>query len=351
MPVIPGWIKCYRCKSQPCHCRDGVTLYYDDSRKVLPKLKADSIDLVFTDPPYGHTENGSLQQRWEAVLGWQDGKGVYRDVKHHDTLIANDGEEANELVQWSFEEFARLLKPGSCCCGGGGPDPQFARWSLWLDEHIPFKQMIIWDKGPMGMGWHYRRSYETVLVATKKGEACLWNGGKTSENILRPGRYGIRKIIPSTEQHPTEKPIALPEHFIRLHSNEGQVVLDPFAGGGSTLLAARKLGRKCIGIESDEKYVRMIVRKLKQGIPPTKLDSLENQAQGKMLRLCKGFGSMAYREREVIKLLYGLGDGEEYSTEEVAKIFKMPVRRIRMIEQKALSKLLNAGVMDGYSST
>ena len=78
-------------------------------------------------------------------------------------------------------------------CGGGGPDPQFARWALELDQHLDFKQMVVWDKGPMGMGWHYRRSYETVLVAQKPGAACRWFD-KTNriENIIRH----IPKIIP-----------------------------------------------------------------------------------------------------------------------------------------------------------
>ena len=60
--------------------------------------------------------------------------------------------------------------PRDGCVLGGGPDPQFARWSLWMNEVFNFKQMVVWDNGPMGMGWHYRRSYETVLVGTKRAK-------------------------------------------------------------------------------------------------------------------------------------------------------------------------------------
>jgi DNA modification methylase len=137
------------------------------------------------------------------------------------------------LIQWSFCEWDRLLSPGCCCCcccGGGGPDPQFGRWSLWLQEAIGFKQMVIWDKGHMGMGWHYRRSYETVL-------------GKTD--------------------HPTEKPVELAEHFIQLHTQRGQLVLDPFLGSGSTALACAKLGRKFIGVDIDEEHIKTTVLRLK----------------------------------------------------------------------------------------
>lgn len=131
----------------------------------------------------------------------------------------------------------------------------FARWSLALDEALEFKQMVVWDKGPMGMGWHYRRSYETVLVAMKPGAACRWydETGRV-ENIIRPGYKGIRKIIPSAEQHPTPKPIELVKHFLGLHTKRGAVVLDPFMGGGTTGEACVEMGRDFIGIELDEQW-------------------------------------------------------------------------------------------------
>ena len=218
-----------------------------DCLEILPTLEAKSVQMVFTDPPYGHNNNnGDLISKREAALG----RGNY--VPERDNRpIANDGLEANELVQAAFKEFARALVPGGvcccCCCGGGGPDPQFARWSLWLDEALDFKQMVVWDKGPMGMGWHYRRSYETVLVA-QKGAKCNWyDESHKVENIIRH----IRKIIPSREQHPTEKPVELVAWFIRLHTKPGDLVLDPFMGSGSTGVAALSLGRRFLGIEID----------------------------------------------------------------------------------------------------
>jgi site-specific DNA-methyltransferase (adenine-specific) len=238
---------------------EGVTLYLGDAKDILPSFKAASVDFVFTDPPYGHNNNdGDLIHRWEAALGrlpCGEGSPLGRP-------IANDGrEEASALVRFAFREFDRLLKPGCCCCcccGGGGPDPQFARWSLWLDEALGFKQMIVWDKGPMGMGWHYRRSYETVLVGEKPGAACRWfDQTDKIENIIRPGAHGIRKIIPQKDDHPTPKPIALAGHFIGLHSQVGDLVLDPFMGGGSTGVAAVERGRRFVGIEIDPVFFDM----------------------------------------------------------------------------------------------
>lgn len=235
------------------------TIIRGDALEILRTLPDASIDMVFTDPPYGHNNNnGDLISRREQALGVAKQEQERRP-------IANDGPEANDLFRDILPELYRVLKPGSCCCccccGGGGPDPQFARWSLWMDEVFQFKQMVVWDKGPMGMGWHYRRSYEVVLVGQKPGAACKWYDTTNAvENIIR----GTRKIIPSKHQHPTEKPISLAAHFIKLHSQPGETILDPFCGSGSTIEAAVGLGRAFIGIELDPKFAIMAERRIAQ---------------------------------------------------------------------------------------
>lgn len=126
-----------------------------------------------------------------------------------------------------------------------------------MDEHLDFKQMVVWDKGPMGMGWHYRRSYETVLVGMKRGAACAWfDESNAVENIIRPNTNGIAKIIPQADDHPTPKPWQLAAHFVALHTRENETVLDPFAGYGWVGVACAKMGRKFIGIELDESYCK-----------------------------------------------------------------------------------------------
>ncbi len=232
----------------------GARLILADCREALPALTAGSVDFIFTDPPYGHNNNNNndLIHRREAALG----RLPCGEDAPLGRPIANDGDEANDLVRWFFGEANRLLPPGCCCCCcccGGGPDPQFARWSLWLDEALGFKQMVVWDKGPMGMGWHYRRSYETILVGEKPGAACHWyDTSNAVENVIRPGK--INKIIPSADQHPTAKDPSLPLHFIRLHSRPGELVLDPFMGAGSTMQAALHSGRRFIGCEIDPRW-------------------------------------------------------------------------------------------------
>lgn len=243
-------------------------LYHGDSREILPTLKDMSIDFVCTDPPYGHSNNdGDLIHAIEMAAPARRKKGDDGSQVYEARPIANDkGDEADNLVQFLFKESGRLLVPGGCCCccccGGGGStsragnvhEPSYAWWSIWMDQHLDFKQMVVWDKGPIGMGWHYRRSYEVMLVGQQPGAACKWYADRSDvENILRPGGR-CKKLIPSSDDHPTPKPVALAEHFLRLHTQQGDMVLDPFMGHGWVGQACKRLGRSFIGIELDDGF-------------------------------------------------------------------------------------------------
>lgn len=246
---------------KPYYQNDSVTLYNADCFEVMATLAPGSFAAAITDPPYGHNNNnGDLISNWEKALGVSKGDEKPRP-------IANDGKEATEIFERFCKEAARLCCCCCCCCcGGGGPDPQFARWALILDKYFNFAQQVIWDKGKMGMGWHYRRSTECILVAYNKRlkKAPWYTTSRKIENIIRPGDYGIKKIIPSASDHPTPKPVALFEHFIRLHTPEGGTILDPFAGAGTAGLAAMRTGRKAILIELEERWCEMAAKRLEQ---------------------------------------------------------------------------------------
>jgi len=236
-------------------------IYNADCIEIMKLMESKSVDAVITDPPYGHNNNnGDLISRWEAALGI----GSYvPEIQNRP--IANDGFEANQLFKDCLPEYKRLLVVGGCCCcccGGGGPDPQYARWSLWMDEILDFKQMIVWDKGPMGMGWHYRRSYETILVASNGSPVKWYDKTKKIENIIRPHTLGIRKIIPQKDDHPTLKPVNLFVHFIKLHTLPGDTILDPFMGSGTTGVACVQTGRNFIGVEIDPGYYKIAEKRI-----------------------------------------------------------------------------------------
>lgn len=225
------------------------TIVQGNCLDIMKQIEDNSVDLVLTDPPYGHNNNnGDLIHRWESALG----KGNSTDDMKR-PILNDDFNTANNLFQALMIESKRILKNGGlccCCCGGGGPDPMFARWSLEMDKHLNFMQMVVWDKGKIGMGWRYRRSYETVLVGYKGNSANWYDTSDKIENIIRD----IPKIIPMKDNHPTEKPVRLMERFIRLHTQENDIILDPFLGSGTTAVACVNLNRHYIGIELDEKY-------------------------------------------------------------------------------------------------
>jgi site-specific DNA-methyltransferase (adenine-specific) len=244
---------------KPYYEEPGITIYHGDCRDILPHLP--KVDLVLTDPPYGlNYNNGDLASQRENVFG---GKKENLGTRP----IAMDGEqESKELLREVLGIVkSKLLKGGACCfcCCGGGPKPLFAEWTLLLDEIIGFKQAVVWDKGGLGMGIHYRRNYEFILVAQNGDPAHRWNGGNTTPNVWR-----IPKIIPSSNQHPTEKPVQLMEKAISIHSNPGDLVLDPFMGSGTVLVAAKNMNRRCIGIDIEERWCAMAVERLKQDVLP-----------------------------------------------------------------------------------
>jgi site-specific DNA-methyltransferase (adenine-specific) len=247
---------------KPYYDHGGIIIYHGDAREVLPTLADKSVALVCTDPPYGLSyNNGDLANHWEAAFGGDVSRSASRP-------IANDAtpKEAADLLHAVLIESKRLLVKGGyccCCCCGGGPQPLFARWTLMMDEIIGFKHAVVWDKGGLGMGIHFRRNYEFVLVAQNGAPAHAWNGGKITPNVWR-----IPKIIPSASQHPTEKPVELMAKCIALFTNPNDLVLEPFVGTGATLVAAKSLGRRAIGIEIEEKYIEIAIRRLAQEVLP-----------------------------------------------------------------------------------
>ena len=123
-----------------------------------------------------------------------------------------------------------------------------------------FFHAVIWDKMGLGMGWRYRRNYEMVLVAHRRGGRLKWEwegSGAETGNVVRLG-----KILPAASQHPTAKPPELVEHFLRLHTLPGDLVLDPFAGGGTVGVACARMGRRFLGFEIDPVWVEYANRRI-----------------------------------------------------------------------------------------
>ncbi len=233
--------------------RTGL-VYCDDSSTILRDLPSESVDMVLTDPPYGISYRSS--GRGFRGPGSTGERGVEVSIRN-DTPV-----RASHLFSVLVHEAERVLKPGGCICcfaPGGGPNTTFAHWAQLMSRVLEFKQAAIWNKNRIGLGGHYRHCYEFILVAKKRGAVCKWRGGYGTGNVFT---YSRPKWFPG--QHPTPKPVDLMSHLISLHSDPGDVILDPFFGHGSSLVAAETTGRRFLGVELNQEYVEYATQKLER---------------------------------------------------------------------------------------
>jgi site-specific DNA-methyltransferase (adenine-specific) len=242
----------------PYFSRGGIDLYLGDCREVLPTLEPGSVDLVLTDPPYGQT---SLP--WDKrVDGWLK---LVRPLLRSGASI------------WVFGSLRSFLADGL----------DWANWHLAQD--------IVWEKHN-GSNFHadrFRRVHEQIAQfyfstweqVYRKPVTTPDATRRTVRRKERPPHTGeiagstyvsrdggprlMRSVIRArnchgSAQHPTEKPLAVLTPLIEYSCPPGGMVLDCFAGSASTLDAARRLGRRAIGIEIEERYCEIAAKRLSQ---------------------------------------------------------------------------------------
>ncbi len=243
---------------KPYYQDKSVTIYHGDCRDIMGTFEAESVDMIWTDPPYGHSNLADdLASSRVGVRG-----GRQRPAQ---TIANDDPGQWKRLIMSFLDEAERILKHDCCCCcccccGGGGPSPAFANLALWMDARLAFFHAVVWDKSARGngLGWRYRRNYEFVMVSHRKGGRLSWADPDIAvPNIIRTAP--ARNIL-----HPTTKPVGLSSAFIRWHTVDNALVVDPFMGSGTTLRAAKDEGRKAIGIEIEERYCEIAANRLSQ---------------------------------------------------------------------------------------
>ena len=214
--------------STPYYQDDAVTLYHGDCLEVTEWLAA---DVLVTDPPYGM----AYDSRW---------------VKGRQRPIANDRDAAardSALAQW-----------------GDRPALVFGTWRA--PRPAKTKAVIVWDKtdgvGP-GMGdlsAPFGTSHEEIYqLGTWKRPAGIPRQGSVIRTAVV---MGTPSGLVATVGHPTPKPVPLMERLVA--AVPPGTIADPFAGSGSTLVAARNLGRAAIGVELEERYCEIAARRLAQ---------------------------------------------------------------------------------------
>lgn len=207
-----------------------------DSIKVLPTLEKKSFDLLLSDPPYG----------MDFKSGWNNKEKIQND-KILDTVT---------LFEDVLKESVPLLKDDAHFYLFGNIN-FIADIRPIIEKYLNLKNVLIWDRKVIGMGdlKSYGNSYDVIYFGYNK----VWKdlNGTRDRDLLSYSR-----IDPAKNIHPTEKPLDILEYLIKKSSNENDKILEPFAGGGSTLLACKKLNRLATGVEIEEEYYNLIKNRI-----------------------------------------------------------------------------------------
>jgi DNA modification methylase len=234
---------------KPYYQENGITLYLGDCREILMWLAPQSVDCVITDPPYGID--------YDSGPDGHAGKGSGRRSSIDDRL---EGDKTPALYK-SLGILRAHCKPDCSLY-------IFYAWNKTVEtiqavENGGFevRNIIVWNKNRAPFtGAQYKCKSELMLYCYLTGESPQWHGKANENNVWD---YDIEAV---NEYHPTQKPVPLLKRAIKNSSREGDLVLDPFCGSGSTLRAAKDLGRRAVGIEIEEKYCEIAAKRLSQGV-------------------------------------------------------------------------------------
>lgn len=257
---------------KPYFEQDGITIYHGDCREVLPTLPAGGVDLVLTSPPYnlgttdgpglpgerlGHYSASSKLGGRGGSTKWRGGElangyGVHTDAMPHEEYV--------DFQKGILTECWRLLGPTGAIFYNHKPRILKGHLLTPLEYNpgLPIRQIVIWARSG-GVNFsevYYLPTCEWIVIFAKTPFRLK------NKSVSRAG--DVWHITQERDNpHPAPFPIALARTV--LESTTAPVVLDPFMGSGTTLLAAQNLGRPAIGIDIEEKYCEMAAQRLASG--------------------------------------------------------------------------------------
>jgi len=264
---------------QPYYDDGSVRIYHGDCREAGDAL-AGTMACVVTSPPYNV---GLAYDSHDDAMGWD----AYTELANGaakvmaEALVAPGRAWVNVVPVVPSEQVARRVHSGYTRKG------RVVLLRLWL-EALEGAGLQIWDivswatpgRGP-GTAWgswstpaapNLRGEWEAVLATYKgawareapTGVATGWRDQLGNWPALVSNVWRVQPVAPNG--HPAPFPVELASRAIRLSTWPGEVVLDPFMGTGSTLVAARSLGRRAVGIDTSERYCEMAAKRLAQGV-------------------------------------------------------------------------------------
>lgn len=243
----------------PYYADENVHLYHGDALELLADWRrpGPGFDCIVTDPPYGET---SLEwDRWPD--GWPDIAAAVTSSMWCFGSMRMFLDRRDDFTSWKMSHDVVWRKP----VASSAVSDRFRR------NH---ELALHWYQGPWADVYHEGQRIahhgENKGHIVRSAKAADWHGQRGQNQWSDDGTRLMMSVLDVTHMrlrgtHPTEKPIGILDPLIRYACPPGGVVLDPFAGSGSTLDAARASGRLAVGIEAREDYCEVIARRLQQG--------------------------------------------------------------------------------------
>ncbi len=265
---------------KPYFDEKDFVLYHGDILDILKQFEDRKFDLIFADPPYFLSNDGITCKSGKMVSvnkgDWDKSKGFDEDI--------------NFIVSW-LKACKRVLKENGCIWVSGTLHIIYKIGYLLEKNEYDIINSIVWYKpnAPPNLSCKYfTHSHEIVLWARKSRNSQhtfnykkmkFWNNPKDKLKNKDKQMRSVWSIplIPKDEKefgkHPTQKPLELLNRIISSSSNEGDWVLDPFVGSGTTGIACSILNRKFIGIDSSKEYLDVAIKRVKDPIKGNQLFS------------------------------------------------------------------------------
>jgi len=250
----------------------GIQLFCGDNLQLLTLMEPNSVDMIFADPPYNISNGGTSCSGGERVsvdkAGWDKSQGVMEDYKGH--------------LEW-IQASRRVLKPSGTIWITGSYHSIYQCGMAVQLSGFHILNDISWFKpnAPPNLGCRcFTASHESLIWARKDKKAKhtfnyldMKNGDWHEQDDIKKDGKQMRSVwrIPATNQaekrqgkHPTQKPIALLDRIVLSSTNEGDLIVDPFLGSGTTAKSAQKHNRLFVGCDLEIGYVELSQRRCEE---------------------------------------------------------------------------------------
>ena len=231
-------------------------LYYGNNLEVMDDLPAYSIDLIVTDPPYNFTKANCTKMYKETSKKLMSKSGLYDYDDETEECRIKSGFTEEDIYRW-LNMTPRLMKKMNAYifCS----EEQVPIYAKWAAEYCCKFAILVWEK-PLTIISKSRFSQNAEFIVRIYEDGTALNKLEDCDCYNRVLHFPVV----TKKETPTLKPVELMARFIRLSSREGDVVLDPFLGSGTTAIAAQRLGRKYIGIEKNQRFFRIAENRMKK---------------------------------------------------------------------------------------